>query len=198
MSSSWEDVGVAVASMVLATFSMFDKPENVFLITFTGSQPPYQHLMMGYSTQQQGVDQFAPRCAAAISAGFDILGSTVPLPNDPALFSSLTRFLASSALQPTMVGTFVPSTYVTKTSRKKEKEKRVKVITYQNQIPIQTEKGTKKEHRWLEAVVAVVIEHLLHQTQLMMTLQMMFLCVLGCHHSLLSAVYCPWFSSYEV
>nr|GLL42411.1 TMV resistance protein N-like [Ipomoea trifida] len=37
MSSSWEDVGVAVASMVLATFSMFDKPENVFLITFTGA-----------------------------------------------------------------------------------------------------------------------------------------------------------------
>nr|GME09620.1 hypothetical protein Iba_scaffold8941CG0080 [Ipomoea batatas] len=37
MSSSWEDVGVAVASMVLATFSMFDKLENVFLITFTGA-----------------------------------------------------------------------------------------------------------------------------------------------------------------
>nr|GMD14363.1 dof zinc finger protein DOF4.5-like [Ipomoea batatas] len=36
MSSSWEDVGVEVASMVLATFSMLDKPENVFLITFTG------------------------------------------------------------------------------------------------------------------------------------------------------------------
>nr|GMD89965.1 uncharacterized protein LOC109158392 [Ipomoea batatas] len=37
MSSSWEDVGVEVASMVLATFSMLDKPENVFLITFTGA-----------------------------------------------------------------------------------------------------------------------------------------------------------------
>nr|GMC80063.1 187-kDa microtubule-associated protein AIR9 [Ipomoea batatas] len=37
MSSSWEDVGVAVASMVLATFSMLDKPENVFLITFAGA-----------------------------------------------------------------------------------------------------------------------------------------------------------------
>nr|GMD52936.1 hypothetical protein Iba_chr11bCG16350 [Ipomoea batatas] len=61
MSSSWEDVGVAVASMVLATFSMFDKPENVFLITFTGSQPPYLRLMMGYLMQQQEVDHFARR-----------------------------------------------------------------------------------------------------------------------------------------
>nr|GMD48656.1 uncharacterized protein LOC109158392 [Ipomoea batatas] len=37
MSSSCEDVGVEVASMVLATLSMLDKPENVFPITLTGA-----------------------------------------------------------------------------------------------------------------------------------------------------------------
>nr|GMD42593.1 uncharacterized protein LOC109191246 [Ipomoea batatas] len=37
MSSSCEDVGVEVASMVLATLSMLDKPENIFLITLTGA-----------------------------------------------------------------------------------------------------------------------------------------------------------------
>nr|GMD35310.1 Os06g0176125 [Ipomoea batatas] len=104
MSSSWEDVGVAVASMVLATFSMFDKPENVFLITFTGAPCFPISAIASPNSPTVEANFFFPEVAAAISAGFDILGSTVPLPNDPALFSSLTRFLASSALQPTMVG----------------------------------------------------------------------------------------------
>nr|GME03610.1 strigolactone esterase D14 [Ipomoea batatas]GME09400.1 strigolactone esterase D14 [Ipomoea batatas] len=108
MSSSWEDVGVAVASMVLATFSMFDKPENVFLITFTGA--PCFPISAIASPNSPTVEANFCRIPATLSTLDDGIfnaatgGSTVPLPNDPALFSSLTLFLASSALQPTMVG----------------------------------------------------------------------------------------------
>nr|GMD60815.1 Os08g0556050 [Ipomoea batatas] len=108
MSSSWEDVGVAVASMVLATFSMFDKPKNVFLITFTGA--PCFPISAIASPNSPTVEANFCRIPATLSTLDDGIfnaatgGSTVPLPNDPALFSSLTRFLASSALQPTMVG----------------------------------------------------------------------------------------------
>nr|GMC53104.1 uncharacterized protein LOC109169839 [Ipomoea batatas] len=108
MSSSWEDVGVAVASMVLATFSMLDKPENVFLITFTGV--PCFPISAIASPNSPTVEANFCRIPATLSTLDDGIfnaatgGSTVPLPNDPALFSSLTLFLASSALHPTMVG----------------------------------------------------------------------------------------------
>nr|GLL31781.1 uncharacterized protein LOC109158392 [Ipomoea trifida] len=107
MSSNWEDIGVAVASMVLATFSMLDKPENVFLITFTGA--PCFPISAIASPNSPTVEANFCRIPATLSTLDDGIfnaatgGSTVPLPNDPALFSSLTPFLASSALHPTML-----------------------------------------------------------------------------------------------
>nr|GMD47450.1 hypothetical protein Iba_chr10eCG13070 [Ipomoea batatas] len=130
MSSNCEGVGVE-ASIVLATLSMLDMPEKVFLITSTGAPCfPMSTITSPNSTTLEasfcntcatlstldggtvtvglavtGALTFCPEVAAA-AAGFSILGITLHFPNPPDLFSSLSLFLASSAVQPMMVGSF--------------------------------------------------------------------------------------------
>nr|GMC84646.1 hypothetical protein Iba_chr04cCG13600 [Ipomoea batatas] len=118
--SSCEAVGVEGASMALATLSVLDMPENVFLITLTGAlRFPMSAITLPNSATVEatfckipvtlstldgdtftvgsaptGASTFCPKVAAATTAGFAILGTTVPFPNAPYLFSSLILFFA--------------------------------------------------------------------------------------------------------